>query len=173
MTVGNRYSTPCMATSPTTTTAIAPVAPEIIPGRPPNKAVISPIKNAEYKPMIGDTPATKAKAIASGTSAKATVIPERTSSLAVVVRDRKNWSILSNVETDADLASQVQKPQNGHPRPRGEVADSSRAFLLVNVGNCNYCRQMPLFQPFQLIRKRTSAPLTGNRGASDHKNQDK
>ena len=38
------------------------------------------MKNAEYKPMTGDTPATKANATASGTKASATVRPERVSS---------------------------------------------------------------------------------------------
>ena len=33
-------------TSPKKTTAIAPVAPEIIPGRPPNIAVMIPIMKA-------------------------------------------------------------------------------------------------------------------------------
>ena len=61
------------------TTASAPVAPEIIPGLPPKIAVINPIINAAYKPTSGSTPATKAKATASGTSARATVIPERIS----------------------------------------------------------------------------------------------
>ena len=45
-TVTNRYSTPCCATKATMTTANAPVAPEIIPGRPPINAVIKPTKNA-------------------------------------------------------------------------------------------------------------------------------
>jgi hypothetical protein len=63
------------------TTAIAPVAPEIIPGRPPKRAVIKPMKNAEYKPIRGETPATNAKAIASGTRASDTVTPERKSFL--------------------------------------------------------------------------------------------
>ena len=45
-TVANRYSTPCSATSDTITTAKAPVAPEIMPGRPPKTAVISPTINA-------------------------------------------------------------------------------------------------------------------------------
>ena len=58
---------------------MAPVAPDIIPGRPPNTEVINPIIKAPYKPTIGDTPATKAKATASGTKAKATVNPERMS----------------------------------------------------------------------------------------------
>ena len=81
ITVGNRKFTPCCMTKVTITTAIAPVAPEIIPGRPPTIAVIKPRKNAEYKPMTGSTPATKANAIASGTSARATVNPDRTSLL--------------------------------------------------------------------------------------------
>ena len=67
------------ATSDTITTAIAPVAPEIMPGRPPKTAVIKPTINAAYKPTSGSTPATKANAIASGTSARATVKPDKTS----------------------------------------------------------------------------------------------
>ena len=68
-----------MATKLTITTAIAPVAPEIIPGRPPKIAVINPTIKAAYKPTNGSTPATKAKATASGTSANATVRPDNTS----------------------------------------------------------------------------------------------
>ena len=48
------------------TTAIAPVAPEIIPDRPPINAVIKPIMKAAYSPTIGSTWATNAKATASG-----------------------------------------------------------------------------------------------------------
>jgi hypothetical protein len=55
------------------------VAPLIIPGRPPNDAVISPTMNAAYSPVNGGTPATKAKAIASGTRARATVNPAKIS----------------------------------------------------------------------------------------------
>ena len=58
---------------------MAPVAPEIIPGLPPNIEVIKPIIKAPYRPTIGETPATKAKATASGTSARATVIPDKMS----------------------------------------------------------------------------------------------
>jgi hypothetical protein len=50
-----------------------------------------PIIKAPYKPTIGDTPATKAKATASGTSASATVRPENTSSLSVP------WLLSNNV----------------------------------------------------------------------------
>ena len=63
------------------TTAKAPVAPEIIPGLPPNTAVIKPTIKAAQSPDKGATPATKAKAIASGTNAKATVKPDKTSIL--------------------------------------------------------------------------------------------
>jgi hypothetical protein len=61
------------------TTAKAPVAPEIIPGLPPNTEVIRPTIKAAYNPTRGSTPATKAKATASGTRARATVIPDKTS----------------------------------------------------------------------------------------------
>ena len=63
-----------------TTTAMAPVAPEIMPGRPPKDEVISPKKTADQSPTIGSTPAIKENAMASGTSASATVKPERVSS---------------------------------------------------------------------------------------------
>ena len=65
------------------TTANAPVAPEIIPGRPPMTAVIKPTINAAYRPTKGSTPATKAKATASGTNARATVRPESMSFFAL------------------------------------------------------------------------------------------
>jgi len=41
----SRYSTPWSATSPTTTSAIAPVAAEIIAGRPPANAMVTAIVN--------------------------------------------------------------------------------------------------------------------------------
>ena len=63
------------------TTASAPVAPEIIPGLPPNTAVSSHTINAACNHTIGLTPATNDNAMASGTSAKATVSPERISVL--------------------------------------------------------------------------------------------
>ena len=89
-TVANKYSTPWSATSATITTASAPVAPEIIPGRPPMHAVIKPTIKAVYKPTKGSTPATKAKATASGTSASATVRPDNKSFL--IVATRLGWN---------------------------------------------------------------------------------
>jgi hypothetical protein len=61
------------------TTAIAPVAPEIIPGLPQKIEVIRPTKNAACRPTIGSTFATNENAIASGMRARATVKPERIS----------------------------------------------------------------------------------------------
>ncbi len=81
ITVAKIYSTPWLRESATNTTATAPVAPEIIPGLPPNTAVISPIMKAAYKPVSGERPAMNAKAIASGISARATVSPESISVL--------------------------------------------------------------------------------------------
>jgi len=52
-----------------------------MPGLPPNTAVINPTIKAAYNPDKGATPATNAKAIASGTKANATVRPDKTSIL--------------------------------------------------------------------------------------------
>ena len=62
-------------------TAMAPVAPEIIPGRPPRSEATKPIIKAAYNPVSGENPAIIANAIASGTRARATVIPDRISVL--------------------------------------------------------------------------------------------
>ena len=69
-----------ISTALATTTAIAPVAPEIMPGRPPIEEVIRPRKTADHKPTIGSTPAINEKAMASGTRASATVNPDKVSS---------------------------------------------------------------------------------------------
>lgn len=66
---------------PTNITAMAPVAPEIIPGRPPKMEVTNASTKAAYNPVKGEKPGIKAKAIASGTRASATVRPERISVL--------------------------------------------------------------------------------------------
>jgi hypothetical protein len=51
------------------------------------------MKKAEYNPMIGDTPATNAKAIASGTRARATVKPDNNSFLIFWGCERNKSSI--------------------------------------------------------------------------------
>lgn len=101
-TVAKRYSIPCCATKETIMTASAPVAPEIIPGLPPNNAVIKPTINAAYNPTKGCTPATKAKAIASGIRAKATVNQERMSDFICPLIKRFGkyfFRKISNIET--------------------------------------------------------------------------
>ena len=65
----------------TKTMATAPVAPEIIPGRPPRIEVTNPIMKAAYNPVKGESPAMMAKATASGIKARATVNPDKTSVL--------------------------------------------------------------------------------------------
>jgi hypothetical protein len=57
------------------TTASAPAAPEIMPGRPPKAEVMKDTSTAAYRPVSGETWATSAKAMASGTRARATVRP--------------------------------------------------------------------------------------------------
>jgi hypothetical protein len=56
-------------------TAVAAVAAEIMPGRPPVIAVITAIEKLAYSPTFGSTPAMIEKAIASGISANATTSP--------------------------------------------------------------------------------------------------
>jgi len=79
--VEKRYSIPKSRTSDTITMASAPVAPDIIPGLPQNTAVIIPTINAACNPIIGLISATNENAIASGTSANATVKPDNISVL--------------------------------------------------------------------------------------------
>ena len=66
---------------PTKITATAPVAPDIMPGLPPKMEVTNANIKAAYKPVSGEKPGIKAKAIASGTRANATVNPESISVL--------------------------------------------------------------------------------------------
>src|SRR5690242_4534826 len=55
--------------------AVAAVAAEIIPGRPPKIAVSTAMQNDAYSPTFGSTPAMIENAIASGMSASATTNP--------------------------------------------------------------------------------------------------
>ena len=75
----SKYCKPCSATKSTITSAIAPVAAEIIPGRPPTKLITTAIQNDAYKPTFGSTPAIIEKAIASGIKASATTKPDNVS----------------------------------------------------------------------------------------------
>jgi hypothetical protein len=55
--------------------AIAPVAAEIMPGRPPVKAITTAMQNEAYRPTFGSTPAMIENAMASGIRASATTSP--------------------------------------------------------------------------------------------------
>jgi hypothetical protein len=68
-------------TSVTITRAMAPVAADIIPWRPPNIEMIIAMQNDAYSPTIGSTPQMMANDIASGISASATVMPASMSPL--------------------------------------------------------------------------------------------
>lgn len=59
----------------TITSAIAPVAAEIMPGRPPVNAITTAMLNDAYSPTFGSIPAMMENAIASGISARATTMP--------------------------------------------------------------------------------------------------
>ncbi len=63
------------------TRAIAPVAAEIIAGRPPTNAIVTAMTNEENSPTCGGTPARMEKEIASGIRARATTRPARISVL--------------------------------------------------------------------------------------------
>ena len=54
---------------------MAPVAAEIMPGRPPAKAMTTAIQKEAYSPTRGSTPAIIENAMASGMSANATTKP--------------------------------------------------------------------------------------------------
>src|SRR3990167_2876226 len=75
----SRYCRPWSLTSVTITSAMAPVAAEIMPGRPPAKAMTTAMLNEAYSPTLGSTPAMMEKAMASGMSASATTRPASTS----------------------------------------------------------------------------------------------
>jgi hypothetical protein len=79
-----------------TTTATEPAAPVAMPPRPEKAAAKSPITAVVCRPTIGLTPATKAKATASGIIASDTVKPERIfwmDSAPVLVRGAKNSAL--------------------------------------------------------------------------------
>ena len=58
---------------------MAPVAAEIMAGRPPKNAIVTAIQNEAYKPTCGSTPAIAEKAIDSGINAKPTTKPAKIS----------------------------------------------------------------------------------------------
>jgi hypothetical protein len=80
------------------TRAIAPVAAEIMAGRPPTMAMVTAMVNEANNPTRGSTPAMMEKEMASGMSARATTRPANTSVLS-------RRGDLSAARTEASLAS--------------------------------------------------------------------
>src|SRR5690625_2211286 len=94
ITVAMRYSTPWLATSGAMTSATAPVAAEIIAGRPPTIAIVTAIVKEANSPSRGSTPAMMENAMASGMSASATTSPPSTSvfsNVGVRSTERTDW----------------------------------------------------------------------------------
>ena len=89
----NKYSRPCSLTNVTISSAMAPVAAEIMPGRPPVNAMMTAMENEAYSPTFGSTPAMMEKAIASGISASATTRPASTSFRTFESHSWRNFSI--------------------------------------------------------------------------------
>ncbi len=75
----NKYCKPCSLTKVIISSAIAPVAAEIMAGRPPKNAILTAIQKDAYSPTCGSTPAIAENAIDSGMSAKPTTKPASTS----------------------------------------------------------------------------------------------
>ena len=75
----SRYCRPWSLTSEAMTSAMAPVAAEIMPGRPPANAMMVAMLKEAYRPTLGSTPAMMENAMASGMSASATTRPASTS----------------------------------------------------------------------------------------------
>src|SRR5699024_11392209 len=100
---------------------MAPVAPEIIPGRPPTKALTVAIQNAAYSPTLGSTPAIIENANASGIRASATTIPASTSP-----RTLNNQFFLTrdHITTSLEHARRNSRPgghKPGRTRWRAEI----------------------------------------------------
>src|SRR5690606_9090630 len=80
------------------TSATAPVAPEIIAGRPPTIAIVTAMVKEANRPSLGSTPAMIENAMASGIRASATTRPPSTS-----VRSRRGER--SADRTDQDVSA--------------------------------------------------------------------
>ena len=75
----SKYCKPCSFTRVIISKASAPVAAEIMAGRPPKNAIETAIQKDAYKPTCGSTPAIAENAIDSGINAKPTTKPAKTS----------------------------------------------------------------------------------------------
>ena len=79
ITAAMRWSRPWLRISGAITRATAPVAAEIMAGRPPTNEMVTAMMKDANRPIRGSTPAITENAIASGISASATTRPARAS----------------------------------------------------------------------------------------------
>jgi hypothetical protein len=81
ITAAMRWSSPWLRISGAITRATAPVAAEIMAGRPPTKEMVTAMVKEANSPIRGSTPAITENAMASGMRARATTSPARASVL--------------------------------------------------------------------------------------------
>ena len=93
------------------TSAMAPVAAEIMPGRPPANEMMMAIENEAYRPTLGSTPAMIENEIASGMSARATTRPDRRLALGLVSQAARTDSALGRRDNTA--VNDTGEPSDG------------------------------------------------------------
>lgn len=110
------------------TRAIAPVAAEIIAGRPPVKAIVTAMVKEANSPTLGSTPARIENEIASGMSASATTRPAKTS-----VRSRRGEekAYLNDARTPTGARSSSELAGGGDEAPDAWVGAVTGVFLTV------------------------------------------
>ncbi len=131
MPAARRYSTPCSSTRLTTTSAIAPVAAEIIAGRPPAIAIVTAIVNDAYRPTLGSTPAISENEIASGINASATTRPANSSTRRTLPVG--NWKRRGGSAT-AEEFMYVDSWERGDDRDAGTRRAPAILYTYVRVG---------------------------------------
>ena len=115
ITAAIRKSTPWSRANGYTTRATAPVAAEIIAGRPPTTAIVTAIVNDAYKPSLGSTPARIENEIASGMSASATARPASNST-----RRRRADRNAANTDVSSDSSATARETRVGGGEGEGD-----------------------------------------------------
>ena len=109
ITVAIRWSIPCSRITGAITRATAPVAAEIIAGRPPRKEIATAIVKEAKSPRRGSTPTMMENEIASGISASATTRPPSTSVRSIAGERSALRTVGSRVPVVRDAAEGVRK----------------------------------------------------------------
>src|SRR5690606_9448933 len=148
----SRYSRPWFFTRVAISSAMAPVAAEIIPGRPPAKAITTAIQKEAYKPTFGSTPARMENAMASGINANATTRPESRSP-----RTLKNQVclIVCNISR-SDISRGSRRPQTlSQTRDLRSAQRPASARRAANSLHANYrsgiIGRMPTKPPYEPV----------------------